>query len=256
MATLKHKKLQVNNTVEKISVKKGFGKIVTPSRMLVCGPSMCGKSTFVHNVIEYRDKIYDKAFERIIYALPEGSTHLHQAFLENLRTVYADIHIIEGLPNIAELNIREDKTPKLLIIEDMMQAAFGSQMILDLFTKDSHHCNCSVIITCQNYFLPTRFGRTFVRNCSEKVIFFDKTDANQLSILTRQIFPKYPYFLQDCFDWIFRHRHSDLLKYLLIDSSTLSDFPYNAIVRSCIFPEKDGIVRMRLFFPDKKYKEA
>ena len=107
-------------------------------------------------------------------------------------------------------------------------------------------------MTCQNIFLPTKYGRTFVRNCSEKVIFFDKTDANQLSILTRQIFPKYPYFLQECFEWIFAHESKHNLKYLLIDSSAISHLPYNAIVRSCIFPEKDDIVRIRLFFPDKK----
>ena len=188
MASLKHTKLQVNSTVEKISVHKGFGKIVTPSRMLICGPSMSGKSTFVHHVIKFREHIYDQTFEKIFYALPEASSHLHQEYLQNLRLVYPDIQIVEGLPNISELNIREDKSPKLLVIEDMMQGAFGSQMILDLLTKDSHHCNCSVIITCQNYFLPTRFGRTFVRNCSEKVIFLIKLMQTNLAFWLAKYF--------------------------------------------------------------------
>ncbi len=248
----KHLKLQVNSTIEKVTVTKNFGKIMTPSRMLVCGPTMAGKSTFALELIRHRHIVYDKDFERIIYALPEDSMHLHQVFLETLRNIYPKIEIVEGLPNINELHLKDDNVPKLLIIDDMMQGTFGSKSMLDMITKDSHHCNCSLVVTCQNIFMPTRYGRTFVRNCSEKVIFFDKTDANQLSILTRQIFPRFPYFLQDCFDWIFSHRRNDLLKYLLIDSSSLSHLPYNAIVRSCIFPDKDGIVRMRLFFPDKK----
>ncbi len=252
MQTTKHSKLQVNQTVEQISVKANFGKIITPSRMLVAGPTLCGKSTFALQVIKNREKIYDKPFERIIYALPEDSVHLHQNFLQDLKNVYENIEIVEGFPNISDLHIKEDKSSKLLIIDDMMQSAFGSQTMLDLITKDSHHCNCSLLVTSQNFFWPTKYGRTFVRNCSEKVIFFDKTDANQLSILSRQIFPKYPYFLQECFDWIFSNRVNDLLKYVLIDSSSLSQMPYNAIVRSCIFPEKDGEVRLRLFFPDKK----
>ncbi len=250
--TSKHSKLQVQQTVEKITVGKQFGKIITPSRMLVAGPTLCGKSTFALEIIKCRDKIYDKSFDRIIYALPEDSVHLHQFFLENLKKVYEKIEIVEGFPNITELHLKEDKTAKLLIIDDMMQSAFASQTMLDLITKDSHHCNCSLIVTCQNFFWPTKYGRTFVRNCSEKVIFFDKTDANQLSILSRQIFPKHPYFLQECFDWIFSHRTHDPLKYVLIDSSSLSHMPYNAIVRTCIFPETDGQVRLRLFFPDKK----
>ena len=250
--TTKHSKLQVNQTVEKITVHPNFGKIITPSRMLVAGPTLCGKTTFALEVIQNREKIYDKPFERIIYALPEDSVHLHQNFLQNLKNVYENIEIVEGFPNISDLHIKEDKSSKLLIIDDMMQNAFASQTMLDLITKDSHHCNCSLLVTCQNFFWPTKYGRTFVRNCSEKVIFFDKTDANQLSILSRQIFPKYPYFLQECFDWIFSNRVNDLLKYVLIDSSSLSQMPYNAIVRSCIFPEKDGEVRLRLFFPDKK----
>ena len=250
-STTKHSKLQVNHTIEKITVSKDFGKIITPSRMLVAGPTLCGKSTFAFEIIKNREKIYDKAFDRIIYALPEDSIHLHQKFLEELKKVYENIEIVEGFPNVTELHLKEDQTTKLLIIDDMMQRVFGSQIMLDLITKDSHHCNCSLIVTSQNFFWPTKYGRTFVRNCSEKVIFFDKTDANQLSILTRQIFPKYPYFLQECFDWIFSNRKNDPLKYLLIDSSSLSEMPYNAIVRTCIFPEKDGEVRLRLFFPDK-----
>ncbi len=251
MAT-KHSKIQVNLTVEKLTVPKNFGQIITPSRMLICGPTMAGKSNFALELINHRKIVYDKDFERIIYALPEDSIHLHQNFLEQLRHAYPAIEIIEGLPNINELHLKDDKSPKLLIIDDMMQSTFASKSMLDLITKDSHHSNCSVVVTCQNIFLPTKYGRTFVRNCSEKVIFFDKTDANQLSILARQIFPGHPYFLQHCFDWIFSNRTEDSLKYILIDSSSLSHLPYNAIVRSCIFPDKNGVVRMRFFFPDKK----
>ncbi len=84
MASLKHTKLQVNTTVEKLTVSKDFGKIVTPSRMLVAGPTLCGKSTFALEKIKHRDQVYDKPFERILYALPDDSIHLYQPFLETL----------------------------------------------------------------------------------------------------------------------------------------------------------------------------
>ncbi len=68
-------------TLQEIEVPKNFGKIICPSRMLVCGPSMCGKSTFILNVVEHRNVVYDQTFERVIYCLPEDSLHLHQDFI-------------------------------------------------------------------------------------------------------------------------------------------------------------------------------
>ena len=57
----KHSKIQVNLTVEKLQVLKDFGKIMTPSRMLICGPTMAGKSTFALELIRHRDVVYDKS---------------------------------------------------------------------------------------------------------------------------------------------------------------------------------------------------
>ncbi len=238
--------------VQDISVSKDFGKIICPCRILVSGPTMSGKSTFALELIKHRNLIFNVTFSRIIYALPEDSLHLHENFIKRLETFFPAIEIVEGLPKIADLNLKDDKDHKILIMDDLMSTVFNSQTMMDLVTKDSHHCNCSVVITCQNFFYPSKFGRTFVRNCSEKVIFFDKTDAKQLSILSMQIFPGKPNFLKQCFDWIYKEEPHSPLKYILIDSSVLSHFPHNAIVRTAIFPQKEGdisSIRPVLFFP-------
>ncbi len=238
--------------VQEVTVSKDFGKIVCPSRMLISGPTMCGKSTFALELIKHRDHVFDEEFSRIIYALPDDSIHLHDDFVRKLQESYAAVEIIEGLPKVGDLHLKDDKLHKLLIIDDLMTSVFDSQTMMDLVTKDSHHCNCSVVIICQNYFYPSKFGRTFVRNCSEKVIFFDKTDAKQLSILSTQIFPSKPNFLKNCFDWIYEEHPKDYLKYILIDSSVRSHFPHNALIRTFIFPEKrSSIIRPVLFFPDE-----
>ncbi len=244
--------IKESSGAQEITVPKTFGKIICPCRILVSGPTMSGKSTFALKLILHRELVFDKTFSRIIYALPEDSIHLHQEFIKELETAYTAVEIIEGLPKVADLHLKDYKLHKLLIIDDLMSSVFDSHTMMDLVTKDSHHCNCSVVITCQNYFHPSKFGRTFVRNCSEKVIFFDKTDAKQLSILSTQIFPNKPNFLKSCFDWIYKEHPQAHLKYLLIDSSVLSHFPHNVLVRSFIFPEKNssGTVRPILFFPD------
>ncbi len=251
MAKPKHPPIQVNEhaTVQKINVPKDFQKIICPSRMLIAGPSMVGKSTFILKLVENRDLIYNEHFERIIYCLPEDSLHLHQEFVKKLEESFPNLELIEGIPKLNELHIKESKNHKLLILDDLMMPVFETHAMMELITKDSHHCNCSVVITTQNFFHPSKYGRTFVRNCSEKVLFFDKTDAKQLSMLSMQIYPNKPYFLKSCFDWIFKNHSIAQLKYILIDSSTLSYFPHNALVRTFIFPNKSGFVQPVLFFP-------
>ncbi len=246
--------IKENTTIQEVQVPANFGKIICPSRMLICGPSMAGKSTFVLQVIQHRDKVYNQTFERIIYCLPEDSLHLHQDFIKKMQEAFASLEIVEGLPSISELHIKDNKNHKLLILDDLMISVFEAQTMVDLITKDSHHCNCSVIITSQNFFHPSKYGRTFVRNCSEKVLFFDKTDAKQLGILSMQIYPSKPTFLKTCFDWLFKHHPEEKLKYLLIDSSILSHFPHNALVRTFILPNKSGKVQPVLFFPPEENK--
>ncbi len=247
--------IKENATIQEIKVPPKFGKISCPSRMLICGPSMAGKSTFVLNLVKHRDLVYDQTFERIIYCIPDDSIHLHQNFIKEMETAFPNLEIIEGIPRIQDLHIKDNKNHKLLILDDLMISIFDTQTMVDLITKDSHHCNCSVIITSQNFFHPSKYGRTFVRNCSEKVLFFDKTDAKQLSMLSMQIYPTKPCFLKSCFDWIFKYHSHEKLKYLLIDSSVISLFPHNALVRTFILPNSAGRVEPILFFPPEESKQ-
>lgn len=117
--------------------------------------------------------------------------------------------------------------------------------------RDSHHCNISVVIISQNYFEKSRFNKSFQRQFSEKVLFYDRTDALQLNIISRQIFPGKAHFLQSVFKWLHKHRPFDPLKYVLIDGSPITSVPFNMIVRTCIFPEGDTkSIQPIFFFPE------
>ncbi len=234
--------------VEEVNVSKSFIKIHCPSRMVVAGPSLSGKSQFALKLIKYRTTVYSHQFDRIVYCLPENSIHLHQKFLENLKEACDFIEIIEGLPDIANLNLASDHSShKLLIMDDLMTRAFSRDHIQELITSTSHHSKISVIITTQSIFLPARHRLTLLRNCSEKVLFHDKIDQNQLQVLSRHITPGKPNFLKECFDFIYKHTKKGDLKYVVLDASPLSDLPYNACIRTFIFPEEDGVVRPVFF---------
>ncbi len=243
--------IDVEKKVQDLTVSSHFAKIACPSRLVIAGPTMSGKSTFALQLIKNRNIVYTHIFERIVYALPESSLHLHQKFISELRETCEKIEIIEGLPDIDELHLAADKsTHKLVVLDDLMLKAFATTSIVELITTTSHHSNISVIIITQSIFLPAKNRLTLIRNCSEKVIFHDKIDQMQLSILSRQIFPTKPSFLKECFDFIYKHTQKRDLKYILLDASPLSDVPYNAIARTFIFPDKDGKVRPVFFFPE------
>ncbi len=237
--------------VQDLFVSSNFAKIACPSRLVVAGPTMSGKSTFALNLIKNRNTVYTHNFSRILYALPEGTLHLHQQFLSQLRESCPNIEIVEGIPDVEDFHLAADKSShKLLVLDDLMMKAFVSANLLELITRTSHHSNISVILITQSMFLPAKHRLTLLRNCSEKVIFHDKIDQMQLSIISRQIFPSKPSFLRECFDFIYKHTQKKDLKYVLLDASPLSDVPYNAIARTFIFPQNDGKVRPVFFFPD------
>ncbi len=124
---------------------------------------MCGKSQLILELLRNRDLVYTSKFTRIVYSLPEDSAHLHQDYLADLRQACPELEVVEGLPDLSALELRVDKRPKLLILDDLIQRAFNSQTYLTLATQDSHHCNISLIISTQNIFLPTRSN--FIKLC-------------------------------------------------------------------------------------------
>lgn len=103
----------------------------------------------------------------------------------------------------------------------------------------------------QNYFEKSKFGKTIPRNFSERVIFPSRGGKWLLKLISSQIFPNQPRFLEDVATWINKYTPEE--KYFLIDESAMSTLPSNMIVRTSIFPKVDGdanTARPIFFFPN------
>ncbi len=138
----KNLSLKSTRNVQEVEVPANFIKIRCPCRMVVAGPSMIGKSRFALKLIEFRKDVFDEKFDRILYALPDTSLHLHQEFIQDLRNICPFVEIVEGLPDVDTLNLATEKSShKLLIMDDLMSKAFASGKILELVTSTSHHSN-------------------------------------------------------------------------------------------------------------------
>jgi len=59
------------------------------------------------------------------------------------------------------------------------------QLVVDIFTKISHHCNISMIYMTENVFDKNKFARTI-----SLVLFPNSRDAYQFAMLSRQMYPE------------------------------------------------------------------
>lgn len=190
---------------------------IHPWTALCSGPSSSGKSTWVKTFIKYRREMCNVNFERIIFYYSEWQL----AYRDFDKAV--EFH--EGLPQPSDF--MNDSRPKLIIIDDFMREASNS-VIVDLFTKGSHHNNLSVIFITQNLFYKGQ--RDISLNVSYLVVFKNPRDRSQIQHLARQVYPENPRFIREIYKDATEKPHS----YLLFDMTQTT--PDELRFRTSIFP--------------------
>ena len=55
-----------------------LGRFSNPCRVMVCGPSQSGKSTFIRQVVKFRDLLFETPFDRIVYSYAEMDASEHR----------------------------------------------------------------------------------------------------------------------------------------------------------------------------------
>ena len=152
------------------------------------------------------------------------------AYRRDFKPNGAPIEFREGLPQMADYSSDNEKR-KLLILDDLMRES-SSDVILDLFTKDSRHKNISVIFVTQNVFHKGKAQRDISLNIKYLVSIKNPCDRAQIHHLARLIFPEDSAFLREAYLDATREPHS----YLFID---LSQAYLDELFRAKIFPN-DG----------------
>ena len=107
----------------------------------------------------------------------------------------------------------------------------SSDVILDLFTKGSHHKNISVIFITQNVFHKGKAQRDISLNTKYFVLFKNPRDKVQIQHLARQIHRENSLFLRDAFHDATRLPDSYL--FIGLSQEGLDEFRF----RSNVFPD-------------------
>src|SRR5271156_2915167 len=115
------------------------------SSMVVSGPTMCGKSTFVHALLKDKS-IFSNSPERVYWFYGQVTDDLKNK----------DYVLKEGLPE----TFIDIPPNSVIVLDDLMQEAKDHAGVTNLFTKLVHHNNLFVINITQNFFLRTNETRT------------------------------------------------------------------------------------------------
>ena len=197
-----------------------------PFTGIVAGPTACGKSTWVKNLITYQKDMIDPVPEQVIWFYGEWQP------LYN--TLSGMVEFREGL---ADLTTLKTKKRTLVIIDDLMTETDKS--VSNLFTKRSHHRNLSVLHLVQNVFDKNKHTRTISLNAHYLVIFKNPRDASQITHLAKQMYSGHVQFLQE----VFADATSEAYGYLLIDLK--QETPEHLRLRTKIMPNETQYVYMR-----------
>lgn len=190
-----------------------------PSTIIIAGPTGCGKTVWVKKFIKFLPEMSDATFDQILF--------YHAEWQSGYEEIGNKIEFKEGLPD--NNDFKNNALPKLIIIDDLMRES--NQIVVDLFTKGSHHRNLSVIFITQNLFHQGPGQRDISLNANYIILFKNPRDKAQIQHLARQVCPENPRFLQE----IFLDATSVPHGYLLLDLKQST--PENCRFRTCIFPD-------------------
>ena len=155
------------------------------SSLLISGPTCSGKTTWVIKLLLNSDSMFTpNPPQKFLWCYG-----VYQNIFKDLVNKIPNFTLHEGLPNEEYLNSYLNKTPCLIILDDLGAECAQSQSVEKLFTRGCHHLNCTVLLIYQNLYQQGKFSRTITLNASYLILFKNIRDTGQISILERQIFP-------------------------------------------------------------------
>lgn len=163
------------------------GRIKIPFGMVLYGVPMSGKSTFIKNLIDQRDRILDGKIDYIVYFYGERTKTIMNLERENNK----DIILVSGMPDdLSEyIDINNLKKP-LFIFDDLMDEIVGSKQMVALVSKKCQHLSISWLITFQDAFRQGPDRLSITRAAQYIVLFNSPLDKSVPHILASRIMPE------------------------------------------------------------------
>ena len=151
-------------------------------KLFISGPSRCGKTFFVSELLENIDTITKEPPETIIYVYK-----VWQSKFDEMKNV---VHIfMEDSENVIQ-NIKDVAQGQgiFVIFDDLIK----SKSLVDIatfFTVDGRHMNMSMAFLSQRMFVNNEYFRQISQNCDYFCIFKNPRNSSEIRTLAQQITP-------------------------------------------------------------------
>ena len=190
-----------------------------PFTCLVSGPTGCGKTTLVKEIIQ----------QKLIQPSPKTILWLYAAD-QPLYKGMKGVEFYQGIPDDIEERFDPKKT-NLLIIDDLMTQCHSDERMTRLFSVGSSHKNLSIIFIVHNLFHHGKEMRNISLNTHYIILFKNPRDSQQVSTLARQMYSGKSQFLIEAYQDATNKPHG----YIFIDLKPKTEDQLR--IRTGILPE-------------------
>ena len=208
----------------------GIVKIHTPTTIGIYGPTQCGKTRFVINLLKECNSLFTKKADEIYYCYES-----YQECYDELNSVskqdISQVCFHQGMPEVEECRQWAFmKSHVIIVMDDLMTDLTKHPDMVKFATVDCHHRNITMILLMHNIFPPRL--RTVSLNIHYVVLFKNKRDSLQVQTLCRRVMGDRANYFYQCF----KHAVQKQFGYLLVDMHPHSNDVYQ--LRSRILPSE------------------
>ncbi len=224
--------------------QKGTFQFRHPFTCIVAGPSQSGKTTWLVQLLRYRNQLFDKPPERIVYCYKR-----YQSQFDEMKRWAPQMEFVQGIPpDLDSDSFIDSRARNLLILDDLMRPAGKNDAIDELFTEGSHQRNLSVFLLVQNFYHKNTVEMR--KNALYIVLFEMPGDQKAVRDEAGKMFPDDPSYMVKKYQEATANKYG----YLVLDKRT--GLSLRDKLHTDIFPtaEKSGVaprvdLRAALPFP-------
>ena len=151
-----------------------------PCTAIISGPTGSEKTTFTLNLLRHLGEMFSKPINKI-YHFYGVCQKLFEKFTGD------KIEYLQELPTEERISYISNGNHNLVIIDDMQIRALNDPFIANLFCRESHHKNLSVILLLQNMFHEGRYARDISLNSHYFILFRNPRDRQQIKYIGTQL---------------------------------------------------------------------
>ena len=151
-------------------------------KLFVSGPSRCGKTFFVADMLQNIQTFAKQPPSLIIY--------IYKVWQSKFDEMKSLVHVfLEDEENIVN-KIKEyaNGNPILVVFDDMINSKSLAN-IANLFTVDGRHMNMSMVFLTQRMFVNDEYFRQISQNCDYFFLFKNPRNSAEIRTLAQQVTP-------------------------------------------------------------------